>query len=599
MGGFGGRVAATGGGVSKAMGNTRASGDFGTTFKNGLGDVGKEIGKGLGGGINRSGLDGPLGNVAGGAENFGSDIGQKAGFGDRKQQDLAKQGEEEAGKQFDETGGVYDTMNADDTQYLQDISGQHAQYEGARDTAIGKADRDLERLGNEASSQATDARKVYAGTVAPALKDAMGASTKEAKSAMTLKQAADPNNNVQKDYRNLYNNEASTARTAADTEAARARGEFDTEGQGAQNAYNTEAANARGEYNSEGQAQQDDYNATGTRMRGEYDQMGKGFRTQGLQDAGVLSALGAQATAGQFAGMPIGGAQLQAAQGRNQAAAGEAYAKGAQRMQALKEQGLGYQADMAGQGTAAKTRTRGEGLATATQTRRAGVDTNTAMRHEGRQRETDARLGAREKEAGMRERGIDTGRNESNAQYERGVGAREKARQSTMDVANAQDQANASSRQFRDEESGISSDRMGLATGKARDTLNLGTDRANIGQGNRQNKSGRQLAAINQKYGYSQGRISDQIARENAIQAGKVNAIGSGVQLGTTVAGGVLGGPGGAALGNQGGGVARSQMNDNAGNNSTYSGPAPGAGAAGGYRSSRNPYMEQQGQYYA
>lgn len=544
------------GGVSRGMGLTddepQPAGSFADGEDGGGGTAHTPFGSGYGGarpegnGNDQPGVAGQLGKdfaktvsgngtlgdtlqpVANAYEGFGNDVGQKLGFGDRKQQELGQQGEDLANQQFDETSGVYGAMNDADKQYLGDVTGTHNAYEKQRDSAIGKYDEQLAGLSDQAAGQAADARKTYTGTIAPALKTAMSNATKEAGSAMTLKDAADPNNSVQQRYRDLYNKEG------------------DQQGQA---------------FSQEGAAAERMYNQTGSNVRGQYDQMGQGFRTQGLQDAGVMSALGAQATAGQFAGMPMGGAQLQAVNARNQAGASDAYAKGAQRMRDLKEQGLKFSSDMA----------------------KTGADANVSTRLLGEKRRADMRLG-----------GIDTGRSESEAQYKRGEGARDRARQATGDVTDAEQNANAESRRFRGEIGDIGSERMGMETGRARDSMNLATDRANIAQGGRSGEQKRKLAGINQKYGYAQQRISDKIARENATQAGKVNALGSGVQSIATLFGGAMGGPGGAAIGNAGGGVAKGQMNDNAGNNYQYGGPSSGGSYDG---MNDEPYYNQRRGY--
>lgn len=76
-------------------------------------------------------------------------------------------------------------------------------------------------------------------------------------------------------------------------------------------------------------------------VRDLYDQQAKGVRKQGLQDVGVLSALGAQATAGQMgAGGPMTGSQMQLLSANNQAQGGQAYARTQKQMQDLRNQGL-------------------------------------------------------------------------------------------------------------------------------------------------------------------------------------------------------------------------------------------------------------------
>lgn len=81
-------------------------------------------------------------------------------------------------------------------------------------------------------------------------------------------------------------------------------------------------------------------------VRNLYNDEGEAIRKQGLADSGVLAAMGAQATAGQLGGMPVfTGSNLQTLNSQNQRQSGEAYAQAAQRMQALREQGLGKSID--------------------------------------------------------------------------------------------------------------------------------------------------------------------------------------------------------------------------------------------------------------
>jgi hypothetical protein len=72
-----------------------------------------------------------------------------------------------------------------------------------------------------------------------------------------------------------------------------------------------------------------------------YDQQGKAAQKQGLQDYGVLSALGAQAAQGQFgAAGPMTSGQMGQIYAQNQGQAGDAYARAQQRMYDLQQQGL-------------------------------------------------------------------------------------------------------------------------------------------------------------------------------------------------------------------------------------------------------------------
>lgn len=86
----------------------------------------------------------------------------------------------------------------------------------------------------------------------------------------------------------------------------------------------------------------DPNNATASGVRNMYDQQAQGYRTQGLQDAGVLNALGANAFAGQMGnGGPMTGAQMQLGQSQALQQGGQAYAAAQRQMDRLHEQGIG------------------------------------------------------------------------------------------------------------------------------------------------------------------------------------------------------------------------------------------------------------------
>lgn len=84
----------------------------------------------------------------------------------------------------------------------------------------------------------------------------------------------------------------------------------------------------------------DPNNAVQQSYRNLYNKEAQGVGARGRADAGVMAALGSQATAQQLGGLPMTGAQLQAAQGMNLAQSGQAYANAQQRMDKLREQGI-------------------------------------------------------------------------------------------------------------------------------------------------------------------------------------------------------------------------------------------------------------------
>lgn len=85
----------------------------------------------------------------------------------------------------------------------------------------------------------------------------------------------------------------------------------------------------------------DPNNRVHQQVRQLYGNEAEGVRKTGLADAGVLAALGAQATAGQMGGAaPMTGGQLAMLQGQNMAQSGAAYARAQARMNQLKQQGI-------------------------------------------------------------------------------------------------------------------------------------------------------------------------------------------------------------------------------------------------------------------
>lgn len=84
----------------------------------------------------------------------------------------------------------------------------------------------------------------------------------------------------------------------------------------------------------------DPNNKLATSIRDLYDNLGQRERQRGQQDYGVLSALGAQAAGQQFGQLPMTSGQMGQIYGRNQAQAGDAYARAQNRMYDLQQQGI-------------------------------------------------------------------------------------------------------------------------------------------------------------------------------------------------------------------------------------------------------------------
>lgn len=210
------------------------------------------------------------------------DLGNMVGiYNDKGKEDQARIGQSQ-GEQADALQGSVDKAYGQGQQTNTDYDKAYQTYTQGRnkvdDRITGQSNDYIGRqqgLLNQASSQASDASKTYSNTIKPRLNSVMEDAQRQAAGAMTLQQAGDANNDVARQTRQLYENQA----------------------------------------------------------------QGEGKR--GIADYGVMSALGAQATAGQLGGAsPLTGGQLQAIQGANMSQAAQAYGNVQKRMQNLRDQGL-------------------------------------------------------------------------------------------------------------------------------------------------------------------------------------------------------------------------------------------------------------------
>lgn len=169
--------------------------------------------------------------------------------------------------------GARDAANS---KQLKGDSEATAKYRAARNPVYEKYQGQLQKFSDEAANQANNAEVTYKNNIQPRLQDIMSTAQSEAGGAMSLKDAGDPNNSVNKAWRGMYENQA------------------------------------------------------------------QGVGKQALADVGIMNSLGAQATANQLGGMggAIGTNQLLALQGQNMGQSGQAYARAQQQMQGLREQGL-------------------------------------------------------------------------------------------------------------------------------------------------------------------------------------------------------------------------------------------------------------------
>lgn len=246
-------------------------------------------------------------------------------------------------------------------------------------------------------------------------------------------------------------------------------------------------------------------------VRGFYENQAQGEGRQGLADVGVLSALGAQATAGQMGtGMPMTGSQLGVLSGQNMAQAGSAYGKTQQRIQSLRDQGIQ------------------QGLA------------------------------------------------QSNAQYDRGVAARNANLNATQAYQQAGMNNQNSQQNYRGERSGFSGDIAnsqankyntqfgadqsvaGNRLGDLREDYGMNTGLANAQYGNAQNRGLQEQDIVNNTAANQRG-----IASQMGTQADAANAARFGqIQFGTKVASQMAAAGGGGAPAGGGGGTGYSAGGD-------------------------------------
>ncbi len=257
-----------------------------------------------------------LGNVARG--DFGGAVDAGKSHAGDKAKTLAEQMKDKENDQYGQNQAYAKTLAGQDQSYLDRMQG-----------SVGKYQTDLDTLKTETEASQKDASNTYSNEIQPRLKSLMETSQLNAGSAMSLKDAQDPNNTV----------------------AAGTRALYDAQGNKTRDAYNAEAANTRNQYNDQG-----------SNIQKLYETQAAGEGRQGLADTSVLQALGMQNMGGQLGGAPMSGGQLQALMGANQAQAGSAYSKTLQRTQALRDQGLSGNINAQGRGLDAATTQRDNGL---------------------------------------------------------------------------------------------------------------------------------------------------------------------------------------------------------------------------------------------
>ncbi len=220
--------------------------------------------------------------------------------------------------QYGRNKGYSDLIRTQDKNYLNTMHGNVNKYES-----------DLNGLRGQVEQAQTDASNTYSNDIQPRMKNLMETAQKNSASAMSLKDAMDPNNAVATGTRALY----------------------DAQGNKVRDAYNEEGNHTRTAYNTQG-----------TDVQNQYEKQAQNEGRQGLADVGVLSALGMQNMAGQLGNVPMSGGQLQALMGANQAQSGSAYAGTQRRQQSLRDQGISSNIGLQNKGLDMATDLRGQGL---------------------------------------------------------------------------------------------------------------------------------------------------------------------------------------------------------------------------------------------
>jgi len=190
----------------------------------------------------------------------------------------------------------------------------------------------------------------------------------------------------------------------------------------------------------------------------------------------------------------------------------------------------------------------------------------------------------------LRQQGILQGYVESDRQYQRGQGAKDRHRQAVGDVSGAEADYLQRTKGLREERGRGAADVMGIDTGLANAERDYKMDVAGADKQNAYNKANRDTAVVN-------ARISAQQALQNAMAGGR-NAVmqqnaqyaGAAGTVGGAVAGGYFGGPAGAAAGSAAGGQAASAA---AGGGQSATMPAQSQGNAGAYQFNPNAGANQ------
>jgi hypothetical protein len=184
----------------------------------------------------------------------------------------------------------------------------------------------------------------------------------------------------------------------------------------------------------------------------------------------------------------------------------------------------------------------------------------------------------------LKQQGIDRGFSESAAQYDRGVGARERYSNTIKDVQNAQGLNQSQQQGYRGEIGGFNQQLSQQQTAETDRNMGMRAGLNALQYGQKQGQQGRELGRIGDFYGGQQAGIAGRMAQSGAQSGGIMGAVG---QIGGAAAGGYFGGPMGAAAGGAAGQTAMGggQSQAPAGQPSYGQGvnTAGGYGGGGGY----------------
>lgn len=131
---------------------------------------------------------------------------------DKARRKKAEEDKARAQELYEKTQGINQKFNAADTQYKGAFDTASTDYLGNAKKYIGDYQSIINGLSDQSKKQATDATNTYTNVLLPEMKNALEMSKKNAESAMTLEEAGDPNNAVQKAVRGMYDKLGETER---------------------------------------------------------------------------------------------------------------------------------------------------------------------------------------------------------------------------------------------------------------------------------------------------------------------------------------------------------------------------------------------------